>query len=179
MNSGLLYRFFTTVLIGGCWFLATGAVFAAASQDAPPAQSAAPMESTGPASEDIVTIQSPEGITSRQGLPYFVGISERTAGAKGISMNLVIIPPGGAAKPHLHQGYETAIYVLKGRVETRYGRGLRQSVINEAGDFVYIPPDLPHQPRNLSQTEPAMAIVSRNDPNEQEHVVTYDPAAEQ
>ena len=166
-------------LASGCWFLATTVVFAAAPQYSPPAQAAAPAESPGTASEDIVTIQSPKGIPSRQGLPYFVGISERTAGAKGISMNLVVIPPGGAAKPHLHKDYETAIYVLKGRVETRYGRGLRQSVINEAGDFIYIPPDLPHQPQNLSKTEPAMAIVARNDPNEQEHVVPYDPAAEQ
>jgi uncharacterized RmlC-like cupin family protein len=117
-------------------------------------------------------------VTTRQGLPSFVGISQATAGAKGLSMNLVVIPPGGAAKPHLHRGYESAIYLLKGRVETRYGRGLRQSVVNEAGDFIFIPPDVPHQPRNLSSTEPALAIVARNDPNEQENVVPYDPATD-
>lgn len=124
----------------------------------------------------IVTIRSPEKIISRQELPYFIGISAATAGAKGISMNMVIIPPGGAAKPHRHRGFESAIYLIKGRVETRYGKGLKQSVINEAGDFIYIPPDVPHQPRNLSKTEPAIAIVARNDPNEQEHVEPYDPA---
>jgi uncharacterized RmlC-like cupin family protein len=112
---------------------------------------------------------------SRQQLPYFVGISEATAGAKGISMNLVVIPPGAAAKPHIHRGYESAIYLLHGRVETRYGPGLRKSVINEAGDFIFIPADVPHQPINLSATEPARAIVTRNDPNEQEHVFPYNP----
>ncbi|MGH8499113.1 MAG: cupin domain-containing protein [Burkholderiales bacterium] len=126
----------------------------------------------------IVTVRSPEKIISRQELPYFVGISAATAGAKGISMNRVIIPPGGAAKPHRHRGFESAIYLIKGRVETRYGPGLKQSVINEAGDFIFIPPDLPHQPRNLSATEPAIAIVARNDPNEQEHVEPYDPATD-
>jgi hypothetical protein len=37
---------------------------------------------------------------------------------------------------------------------------------------------VPHQPVNLSDTEPARAIVARNDPNEQEHVIPYDPAAD-
>jgi uncharacterized RmlC-like cupin family protein len=86
-------------------------------------------------------------------------------------MKLVSIPPGGAAIPHFHRGFETAIYIIKGRVETRYGPGLTHSTINQAGDFLYIPADLPHQPINLSKSEPALAIVSRNDPNEQESVV--------
>lgn len=124
---------------------------------------------------EIITIRPETEIQTRQQLPYFVGISASTAGAKGISMNLVIIPPGGSAEPHFHRGYETAIYLLSGRVETRYGRGLTQSVVNEAGDFIFIPPDVPHQPHNLSASEPAYAIVARNDPNEQENVVLYDP----
>ena len=33
--------------------------------------------------------------------------------------------------------------------------------------------DVPHQPINLSATEPALALVARNDANEQEHVITY------
>ena len=121
----------------------------------------------------IIAVRPTAEIMTRQHLPSFVGISEATAGAKGISMNLVIIPPGGAAIPHLHRGFETAIYIINGRVETRYGPGLTDSIINQAGDFLYIPADLPHQPINLSKSEPALAIVSRNDPNEQESVVHY------
>ncbi|MDP2935918.1 MAG: cupin domain-containing protein, partial [Dehalococcoidia bacterium] len=86
----------------------------------------------------VIIVKPPDETISRQRLPFFVGISEATAGAKGISMNLIVIPPGGAAEPHLHRGYETAIYLLKGRVETRYGPGLRQSRITEEGDFVFI-----------------------------------------
>jgi uncharacterized RmlC-like cupin family protein len=115
---------------------------------------------------------------SKQKLPYFVGISEATAGAQGISMNMVFIPPGGAAEPHLHRGYETAIYILQGRVDTRYGPGLRESIICEQGDFVFIKADVPHQPVNLSQDQRALAIVARNDPNEQESVEPYDPNSE-
>jgi uncharacterized RmlC-like cupin family protein len=44
---------------------------------------------------------------------------------------------------------------------------------NQAGDFLYIPAGLPHQPVNLSETEPVKAIVARNDANEQENVVLY------
>jgi uncharacterized RmlC-like cupin family protein len=126
----------------------------------------------------IVAVRPTAEIMTRQHLPSFVGISEATAGAKGISMNLVIIPPGGAAIPHLHRGFETAIYIINGRVETRYGPLLTDSILNQAGDFLYIPADLPHQPINLSKSEPALAIVSRNDPNEQESVVHYTPGAD-
>lgn len=124
---------------------------------------------------EIVTVRPDAHIMTRQRLPYFVGISGATAGTRVLSMNLVVIPPGSCAEPHYHRGYETAIYILRGRVETRYGPGLAKSVINEAGDFMFIPADVPHQPFNLSDTEPAQAIVARNDPNEQESVVVYDP----
>jgi uncharacterized RmlC-like cupin family protein len=125
-------------------------------------------------SDEIVTIRPEEEMMTRQHLPYFVGVSAATAGAKGISLNLIIIPAGGAAEPHLHRGYETAIYLIQGEVETRYGHKLEKSVINHSGDFLFIPPDLPHQPVNLSPDKPAIAIVARNDANEQEHVMLYD-----
>jgi uncharacterized RmlC-like cupin family protein len=128
---------------------------------------------TGDHSNGVVVVRPTVEVMSRQQLPYYVGISEVTAGAKNISMNLIIIPPAAAAEPHLHKGYETAIYLLKGRVDTRYGQKLQNSAICQEGDFVYIKADVPHQPINLSATEPAVAIVARNDPNEQEHVLAY------
>ena len=125
--------------------------------------------------QEIVTVRPKETVATLQRLPYFVGVSAKTSGSKAISMNMVVIPAGGAAEPHYHRGYETAIYVLKGRIETRYGAGLKRSIVNEEGDFLFIPPGLPHQPVNLSGTETALAIVARNDPGEEETVVTYDP----
>lgn len=128
-----------------------------------------------PEMTEIITVRPTNDVMTRQRLPNFVGISGATAGATGISMNLVVIPAGGAAEPHLHRGYETAIYILSGRVRTRYGPDLAQETINEAGDFLFIPADVPHQPINLSESEPAHAIVARNDPNEQESVLPYHP----
>lgn len=128
-----------------------------------------------PATTEIITVRPDHSVMTLQRLPYFVGVSKQTTGATGISMNLVVIPPGGQADPHYHRGYETAIYLMQGRVETRYGDKLEKSVVNVAGDFLFIPPGVPHQPVNLSDSEPALAIVARNDAAEQESVVHYDP----
>lgn len=114
-------------------------------------------------------------VMTRQRLPYFVGISGQTVGATGLSMHLVVIPPGGRADPHLHVGYETGIYVLEGRVCTRWGAALEHETISEAGDFLFIPPGVPHEAINLSDTVPARAVVARNDPAEQDRVEPYAP----
>lgn len=124
----------------------------------------------------VVAVRPDKEVLTRQRLPYFVGVSGETAASRGLSMHLVVIPPGGVAAPHRHRGYETAIYVLEGRVETRFGPGLRERVVSAAGEFLFIPPDMPHQAFNLSDSEPARAIVARNDPAEQENVEPYDPA---
>lgn len=112
-------------------------------------------------------------VMTRQRLPYFVGISGQTVGAQGLSMHLVVIPPGGRAEPHLHIGYETGIYVLEGRVLTRWGAALENEIVSEAGEFLFIPPGVPHEAINLSTSEPARAVVARNDPAEQDRVEPY------
>jgi uncharacterized RmlC-like cupin family protein len=126
--------------------------------------------------DEVVTVRPADPVETVQRLPNFVGISGATSGARGIGMNIVVIPPGAAAEAHFHDGFETAIYLLAGVVETRYGDHLAHSTINRAGDFLFIPAGVPHQPRNLSATEPARALVARNTPAEQESVVPYRPA---
>ncbi|MFN8413596.1 MAG: cupin domain-containing protein [Anaerolineales bacterium] len=126
-------------------------------------------------SETVITVRPQTTHLTKQQLPNFEGISAQTAGAKHLCMHIVVIPPGGKAVAHYHDGYETAIYIVKGRAETKYGTNLEQSSINEAGDFIFIPPNVPHQPVNLSDTEEVIAVVARNDPNEQESVVVYNP----
>ncbi len=121
----------------------------------------------------IVTVRPQSQHNTKQQLPNLEGISGRSAGSSGICMHLVIIPPGGKASAHYHDGYETALYIIQGEAETRYGANLEHSSINRAGDFIFIPPNVPHQPINLSSTEQVIAVVARNDPNEQESVVMY------
>ncbi len=121
----------------------------------------------------VRAVRPDRAIVTRQRLPYFVGISQASCGSTGLSMHLLAIPPGGRSEPHSHRDHETAIYVLEGRVETRYGRDLAASIVSEPGDFLFIPPGEPHVAINLSATEPARAIVARNDPAEQDRVVPY------
>lgn len=108
-----------------------------------------------------------------QGLPYRLGVSRSVCGATGLSLSHVVIPPGAVSEPHWHDGYETAIYQFAGRVETRFGPELAEAVVTEAGDFLFVPPGVPHQAANLSETEPAIALIARNDAGDAERVVPY------
>lgn len=126
---------------------------------------------------DVQPVRPDRAVMTRQRLPYFVGVSAQTVGAQGLSMHLVAIPPGARAAPHRHLGYETAIYVLEGRVLTRWGERLQHEVVSEAGEFLFIPPGVPHEAVNLSVTDTARAVVARNDPAEQERVEPWPPEA--
>ena len=118
-----------------------------------------------------------EAVLTVQRLPYFIGISGRTVGSKALSMHLVVIPPGARAEPHRHIGYETGIYVLEGTVCTRWGESLEHEVVSRAGEFLFVPPGVPHEAINLSATEAARAVVARNDADEQDKVQPYVPGA--
>jgi uncharacterized RmlC-like cupin family protein len=107
---------------------------------------------------------------SRQGLDQFEGISAQSVGAHGLCAHLLAIPPGARAKAHRHAGHEPAIYVIEGETEVWFGEDLESRAVATAGDFVYIPPGVPHVPVNTSETEWARAVVARTDPNEQESV---------
>jgi len=121
----------------------------------------------------VVGLRPDREVITRQRLPYFVGISGSSVGASGLSMHLVVIPPGAKAEPHVHVGYETGIYVLEGSVLTRWGSTLENEVVSHAGDFLFVPPGVPHEAVNLSSTEPARAVVARNHPAEQDLVEPF------
>lgn len=120
-----------------------------------------------------IVIRSQEGgsYEGKQGLSYFAGVSAESAGSQALCMHLLHIPPGGKANAHLHESHESAIYVISGEAEMCYGEGLKEHTVTRAGDFVYIPAGVPHQPFNSSLTEPCIAVIARTDPNEQESVV--------
>lgn len=118
-------------------------------------------------------IRPDTAVHTLQRLPYFIGISGQTVQATGLSMHLVVIPPGARSDPHLHVGYETGIYVLEGEVLTRWGPALEHEVVSKAGEFLFVPPGVPHEAINLSATQPARAVVARNDPAEQDKVQAF------
>ena len=121
----------------------------------------------------VLALRPDREVATTQRLPYFVGISGQTVNASGLSMHLVVIPPGARSEPHVHIGYETGIYVLEGEVLTRWGDALEHEVISRAGEFLFIPPGIPHEALNLSPSQPARAVVARNDPAEQDKVQPF------
>ena len=120
---------------------------------------------------DCVVVKAGSGTEGVTGLEYFAGISRGNAGSSKICMQIVVFPPGVRARAHLHEGSETALYCISGRVGMWHGDGLAEYLETGPGDFLFVPAGVPHLPFNISDSEPAEAIVARSDPNEQESVV--------
>ncbi len=125
---------------------------------------------TDATSKPCLKLRAGGAYSGKQGFDYFEGISKETAGSDGICMHLLTVPPGGRAKAHKHETHETAIYVLSGKAVMYWGDQLEHFMTTEAGDMVYIPADVPHLPVNPG-VEPAVAVIARTDPHEQESVV--------
>jgi len=123
-----------------------------------------------------VKISKADSYEGKQGLLYFDGVSKETAGARGLCMHVVTIPPKGRAKPHLHENHESAVYVISGEAGMWYGEGLREHMWMHAGDFAYIPANVPHLPYNASEVTPCVGLIARTDPNEQESVTLLEVA---
>jgi len=117
-----------------------------------------------------VLVRSERTYAGKQGLTYSEGIFAENTGAARLCMHLLRIPPGGRAHAHLHASHETAIYLVEGQVTVLHGDGLRRVDEMRSGDYLYIPPNVPHLPINTGDVE-AVAVLARTDPNEQESVV--------
>jgi uncharacterized RmlC-like cupin family protein len=93
-------------------------------------------------------------------------VSQATAGAINIYMGVFRVPAGARSRPHYHANCESAVYMLSGSLEVRWGDHLEQTVEIGAGDMVYVPPRETHILRNLSASEPAEYVVARDSPTE-------------
>ena len=105
---------------------------------------------------------------------YKTGLSGKNVNARELSMNVATIPPGGVAFAHIHVDFEVMLYILKGRVRHEYGPGCSKSVENQAGDFIFIEPGVPHEVFNMSDTEEVVAVVARSSADEWDNIVNYD-----
>jgi uncharacterized RmlC-like cupin family protein len=106
------------------------------------------------------------------GIQYMQGMSARNVGATGLSINVATVPPGAVAYAHIHAGFEVMLFILQGRVKHTFGEGLTQEVINEAGDFIYIRPGVPHEVFNIGDG-PLIAFVARSTADEWDKIVNY------
>jgi uncharacterized RmlC-like cupin family protein len=131
-----------------------------------------PQENTKVAERSMCAVlRASAPYVGKQGFSYAPAVSAETVGASAIHMQLLTIPPGGRAKAHKHEAHETAVYVLSGEGGMYYGERLEHHLVSRAGEFVYIPANVPHLPYNMSKTEPCVAVIARTDANEQESVV--------
>ncbi len=121
----------------------------------------------------VKTIRGSGNCRDWNGITYKTGMSAQNVGAKALSMNVATIPPGGVAFAHIHVGFEVMLYILEGRVRHEYGPELERVIENQAGDFVYIEPGVPHEVFNMSDSEPVVAVVARSDAEEWEHIVPF------
>jgi len=121
----------------------------------------------------IFVVRGGGNVRGWNGIQYRTGLSAKNVSARQLSMNVATIPPGGVAAAHIHVGFEVMLYILAGRVRHEYGPALESSVENEAGDFIFIEPGIPHEVFNLSDSEPVVAVVARSDASEWENIIPY------
>lgn len=135
----------------------------------------------GTGSVDTSIVEDLEGITvirgggsqrGWNGILYQQGLSGKNVGAAALSINVATVPPGAIAYAHIHDGFEVMLFIMQGRVKHTYGEGLTQEVVNEAGDFIYIKPGVPHEVFNIGD-EPLIAFVARSTADEWDKIVNY------
>lgn len=117
-------------------------------------------------------IASGDSYVGRQGLTYFDGLTGASAGSRGICMTLATLPPGARAKAHLHREIETAVYIIEGEASTYFGESLENVVVGHAGEYVYIPPDVPHVVFNHSASV-CRALVAHTAADDQAGIVLF------
>ena len=130
------------------------------------------------AHEGISVIRSSENCREWNNIHYALGLSGKNTNAKNLSMNVATVPPGGVAYAHIHDGFEVMLYLLQGHVRHEYGPGLKESIENHAGDFIFIEPGVPHEVYNISDTEPVVAVVARSAADEWDKIIPYDRNSE-
>lgn len=97
------------------------------------------------------------------GMQRAAAISSTSAGANKIWAGTVKIDPNARTGAHHHGELESVIYVVNGRARMRWGDHLEYYAEAGPGDFVYVPPFVPHQEINASPTEPLDCVVVRSD----------------
>ncbi len=105
---------------------------------------------------DLNTPQTP-------GMTRAAAITHASAGANKLWAGTVTVHPDAKTGPHHHGKLESIIYVISGRARMRWGEHLEFVAEAGPGDFIYVPPFVPHQEINASQDEPLACVIVRND----------------
>jgi uncharacterized RmlC-like cupin family protein len=90
-------------------------------------------------------------------------INYARAGAQKIWAGTVKVKPNAKTGAHHHGALESVIYVVKGKARMRWGESLQFVAEAGPGDFIFVPPYVPHQEINASTDAPLECVVIRSD----------------
>src|ERR671910_3815154 len=105
---------------------------------------------------DLNTAQTP-------GMTRAAAITHARTGASKLWAGTVTIQPDAKTGAHHHGALESVIYVVRGRARMRWGDALEFVAEAGPGDFIYVPPYVPHQEINASATETPQNVLCRSD----------------
>lgn len=96
------------------------------------------------------------------GMTRAAAITNASAGARKLWAGTVVVDPNSRTGAHHHGELETVLYIVRGRARFRWGDHLE--FVDEAGpgDFIFVPPWVPHQEINARREEPCEAVVVRS-----------------
>jgi uncharacterized RmlC-like cupin family protein len=97
------------------------------------------------------------------GMHRQAAIDAARVGAQKIWAGTVTIHPNAKTGAHHHGALESVIYVVRGKARMRWGDHLEFVAEAEAGDFIYVPPYVPHQEINASPSEALECVLVRSD----------------
>ena len=104
---------------------------------------------------DLNTPQTP-------GMTRAAAITHARAGASKLWAGTVVVEPDAKTGAHHHGELETVLYIVRGRARFRWGDKLEYFAEAGPGDFIFVPPFVPHQEMNASPNEPVEAVVVRS-----------------
>jgi uncharacterized RmlC-like cupin family protein len=96
------------------------------------------------------------------GMSRAAAITHARTGVSRLWAGTVVVQPDAKTGPHHHGELETVLYVVKGRARMRWGDHLEFSDEAGPGDFVYVPPFVPHQEINARSNEACECVVVRS-----------------
>jgi uncharacterized RmlC-like cupin family protein len=97
------------------------------------------------------------------GMNRAAAINAARVGAQKIWAGTVTIHANAKTGAHHHGALESVIYVVRGKARMRWGEQLEFTAEANAGDFIYVPPYVPHQEINASTSEPLECVLVRSD----------------
>lgn len=108
-----------------------------------------------PSQFDANTTQTP-------GMQRVAAVSRQLAGSVGLWAGVTVVAPDTASGVHHHGDLETIIYVVAGHGKIRWGAQMEHEQAVEPGDFIYVPPFVPHQELNPSPDTPSQWVIVRS-----------------